>query len=111
MLKLVLNSESLTRISLDAEFTKFTKEIIIIIEHKPTKKVIYEEYLQRIQGLLGPQNMSIHDTVIHCFSDWPNDFVQKKGLEYGEAKSFNVPLRLLISENFTHLTVSLSIQV
>lgn len=47
--------------------------------------------------------MSIHDTIIHCFSDWPNDYVQKKGLEYGEAKSFNVPLRLLISENFEKL--------
>lgn len=104
MLKRVLNSKSLNNISKDPEFTKFCKEIIVIIEHKPFgKKVVFEDFIKRLKGLLGPQSMSIHDTIIHCFGDWPGDFVQKKGLEYGEAKSFNVPLRLLISENFEKL--------
>ena len=103
LLNRILPVEKKLRISQDEPFQTFVSEIIIIVEQNSKKIVYFEPFIKKIEGLLGPQDMNIHDTITKYFHDWPDTYVQKKGLEYGEAKSFNVPLRLLISENFEKL--------
>lgn len=103
LLARILPQEKKLTISEDEPFQTFVSEIIIIVEQNSKKIVYFEPFIKKIEGLLGPQDMNIHDTITKYFHDWPDTYVQKKGLEYGEAKSFNVPLRLLISENFEKL--------